>query len=45
MHHHFSSRSLVDTLHEYDFAFSYADVMKYDRSAAVAQETEIPEYS
>lgn len=45
MHHHFASRCLVDTLHGHGFACSYAEVMRYERSAAVAQETEIPGYS
>ena len=41
-HHHFGSRFAVDTLHEYGFSCSYSEVMKYKRSAAVAQGTEIP---
>lgn len=45
MHHHFASRFLVDTLHAHGFSSSYAEVMKYERSAAVVQGTEIPGYS
>ena len=45
MHHHFASRFLVDTLHAHGFSSSYAEVMKYERSAAVEQDTEIPGYS
>ena len=45
MHHHFASRFLVNTLHEHGFACSYADVMKYEQSAAVAQGTEIPGFT
>ena len=45
MHHHFASRFLVNTLHEHGFACSYADVIKYEQSAAVAQGTEIPGFT
>ena len=45
MHYHFMSRFLVDTLHGHGFSSSYAEVMKYERSAAVVQGTEMPVYS
>lgn len=45
MHHHFASRFLIDTLHELGFSCSYAEVKRYERSAAVVQGTEIPGYT
>ena len=36
MHHHFASRFLIDTLSEHGFSCSYAEVQRYERSAAVA---------
>ena len=45
MHHHFASRFLVDTLHGHRFSSSYAEVMKYEQSAAVVHGTEISWYS
>ena len=45
MHHHFSSRFLIDTLYEHGFSCSYYEVKKYERNAAVAQGTEIPGYN
>lgn len=44
MHHHFTSRFLVDTLREHGFSSSYAVVMKYERGAVVTQGIEIPGY-
>jgi hypothetical protein len=41
LHHHFASRFLVDTLKEHGFSCSYAEVKTYERSAAVAQGTEL----
>lgn len=45
MHHHFMSSFLVNTLHDHGFACSYADVIKYEQNAAVAQGTEIPGFT
>ena len=42
MHHHFSSKFLIDSLNAHGFCSSYSTVQKYQRSAAVAQGTEIP---
>ena len=44
MHHHFSSRFLIDTVHSLGFACSYSEVKKHEKSAAVSQGTEIPGY-
>lgn len=44
MDHHFASSFLVDTPWAW-FSCSYADVMKYERSAAVAQGTDIPGFT
>ena len=41
MHHHFASKFLVDTLHQLGFSCSYSEVQKFERSAAVAQKTEV----
>ncbi len=45
MHDHFSSRYLIDTLNSHGFSCSYSDVKLYERSAAVAQGTEMPDYT
>ena len=45
MHHHFSSKFLIDYLNSHGFCASYKTVQKYERSAAVAQGTEIPVYT
>ena len=45
MHHHFSSKFLIDSLNSHGFCASYKTVQKYKRSAAVAQGTEIPGYT
>ena len=42
MHHHFSSKFLIDSLNAHGFCSSYSTVQQYQRSAAVAQGTEIP---
>lgn len=42
LHHHFGSRFLVDTLHRHGFCCSYAEVIKFERSAAVSEGTDIP---
>ena len=45
MHHHFASYFLVDTLSEHEFSCSYAEVQRYERSAAVAHGTHTTTYS
>ena len=45
MHHHFASRFLIDTLSEHGFSCSYAEVQRYERSAAVAHGTQTTTYS
>ena len=39
MHHHFSSKFLIDSLNAHGFCSSYSTVQKYQRRAAVAQGT------
>ena len=41
MHHHFASRFLIDSLNELGFSCSYAEVLRYERSAAVTEGTEL----
>ena len=36
MHHHFSSKFLIDSLNSHGFCASYKTVQKYERSAAIA---------
>ena len=45
MHHHFSSKFLIDSLNSHGFCASYKTVQKYERSIAVAQGTKIPGYT
>ena len=45
MHHHFSSKFLIDSLNSHGFCASYKTVQKYERSVAVAQGTKIPRYT
>ncbi len=45
MHHHYSSRFLIDTLNSLGFSCSYSEVQRYERSAAVAQGTDIPDHT
>jgi hypothetical protein len=42
MHHHFQSKFLVDSLHQHGFSCSYSEVKMFERSASVAQGTQIP---
>jgi 5'-3' exonuclease len=44
MHSHFASRFLIDTLNAHGFCSSYSEVQKYERSAAVNQGLDIPEF-
>lgn len=43
MHHQFSSRFIVDTLHKHGFSCSHSEVRKFEKSAAVTQGAELPE--
>ena len=45
MHHHFSSKFLIDTLHSHGFCSSYTTVQNFERSAAVTQGTDIPGFT
>ena len=45
MHHHFSSKFHIDSINSHGFCASYKTVQKYERSAVVAQGTEIPGYT
>jgi len=42
MHHVFQSKFLVDSLHQHGFSCSYSEVKMFERSASVAQGTQIP---
>ena len=42
MHHHFSSKFLVDTLYRLGFCSSYTEIKKFEVSAAASQGTDIP---
>ncbi len=42
LHHHFGSRFLVDTLHNVGFSISYAEVQRFERSAAVSNGVDLP---
>ena len=42
MHHHFSSKFLIDFLNSHRFCASYKTVKTYERNDAVAQGTDIP---
>ena len=37
LHHHFSSRFLIDTLHHLGFCSNYNEIVKFERSAAISQ--------
>ena len=41
-HHHFASKFLIDSLNKHGFCCSYSEVIKFERNAAVTQETDIP---
>ena len=43
LHHHFQSKFLIETLHKHGFCSSYKEVIKFERSAAMAQGTYGPE--
>ena len=42
LHHHFSSRFLIDSLNTYGFCCSYSEVQRFERNASVCQGTDIP---
>ena len=44
LHHHFSSRFLIDRLHALGFCCSYQEILKYSRSAAMEQGTDLTCY-
>ena len=44
MHHHFASRFLVDTLNQLGFSSSYHEVLKYERSAAISEGVQFPDF-
>jgi hypothetical protein len=41
MHHHFSSRFLIDSLHNHGFSCSYQEVKQFEENSALAQGTTI----
>ena len=45
MHHHFGSKFLINSLYAHGFCSSYKEVQKFERSAAVTQGTDIPNYT
>ena len=42
LHHHFSSRFLIDSLNTYGFCCSYSEVQCFERNASVCQGADIP---
>jgi hypothetical protein len=44
MHHHFSSRFLIDTLNSMGFCSSYSAVQNFEKCAAVTHGVDIPDY-
>ena len=45
LHHHFASKFLIDSLNQHGFCCSYSEVTKFERSAAVIQGTDIPNFA
>ena len=45
LHHHFSSRFLIDTLNTCGFSCSYSEVQSFERSASLYQGTDIPNFT
>ena len=45
LHHNFSSRFLVDTLHHHGFCSSYQEVQMFNQNAALSQGTNIPSFN
>lgn len=44
MHHHFSSKFLIDSLHKHGFCSPYKEVIRFEQNAASDQGTDIPNY-
>ena len=44
LHHHFRSKFLLDTFHGHGFCCSYAEVIQFERSAAVTEGTDTPHF-
>ena len=44
LHHHFRSKFLLDTFHGHGFCCSYAEVIKFERSAAATDGTDTPHF-
>ena len=42
MHHHFGSKFLIDCLNSMGFCSSYSEVIRFERSAAKFQGTDLP---
>ena len=45
LHHSYTSRFLIDTLHQFGFCCSYNEVILFRQNAAVDQGTDIPAYN
>ena len=45
MYHHFSSRFLIDSLHNHGFCCSYQEVQRFEHNAAQSHGTDIPNLS
>ena len=45
MHHHFSSKFLIDSLYSHGFCVSYTEVRKFERNAALAQGIDLPGFT
>ena len=45
LHHHYTSRFLIDTLHKHGFCCSYNEVHQFEQNAVLSYETDIPNYS
>ncbi|CAG2250738.1 unnamed protein product [Mytilus edulis] len=42
LHHHFASKYLIDVLHTLGFCSSYGEILNFESSAAVSQDTYLP---
>ena len=45
LHHHFSSRFLIDSLNAYGFCCSYSEVQHFERNASVCQGTNFADFA
>ena len=43
LHHHFSSKFVIDSLNSHGFCSSYSEVQRFETSAATSQGTDIPD--